>query len=58
MNKMFENVEDDNSVESELMGLIDDLSVTEYNNLSDEGKVIFNELHNLIIDIFKNKGVK
>jgi len=55
MNEMFKNIKVDNSIESKLMGLVDDLSVTEYNNLSDEGKIIFGELHGMIINMFKNK---
>jgi hypothetical protein len=58
LKELFNSVEIDDSVEGKMAGLVEDLLQIEFGSLSDEGKVTLRELHSLINEMWKNKGVK
>ena len=57
LKELFNSVEIDDSVEGKMAGLVEDLLQIEFGSLSDEGKVTLRELHSLINEMWKNKGV-
>ena len=57
LKELFNSVEIDDSVEGKMAGLVEDLLQIEFGSLSDEGKVTRRELHSLINEMWKNKGV-